>query len=99
MIHTQYLYVWNMKHQLMDCCNIKTCMKIENGCFHNHKLFSSVYFCWLSWNSTLLTIATTFLVGFMKACHVLYNIQSFDKCENELKYWGWDAYHLFPGQE
>ena len=29
----------------------------------------------------------------------LYNLQSDDKCENELKDWCWDIDHLFPGQE
>ena len=34
-----------------------------------------------------------------EACHVLYNVQSDDTCENKLKDWGWDAYNMFPGQE
>ena len=28
-----------------------------------------------------------------------YNVQLYDKCENELKDWFWDNEHLFPGQE
>ena len=30
---------------------------------------------------------------------MLYNMQSDDKRENELKDWVWDAYDLFPCQE
>ena len=31
--------------------------------------------------------------------HTFYNVQSYDKHENELKGCGWDAYHLFTVQE
>ena len=34
-----------------------------------------------------------------EAFHVLYNVKLYDKCEKELKDGGWDAYHLFHGQE
>ena len=33
-----------------------------------------------------------------EACHILYNVQSDNKYEHGLKDWGWDDYHLFPGQ-
>ena len=35
----------------------------------------------------------------MKAWHIFYNVQSDNKCENELKDWGWDTDNMFPGQE
>ena len=34
-----------------------------------------------------------------EACHVLYNVQSDDKRENELKDWCQDTDHIFPGKE
>ena len=34
-----------------------------------------------------------------EACHVLYNVQSDDKYENEFKEWGYYAYDMFTGQE
>ena len=34
----------------------------------------------------------------METFHVLYNVQSDYKCENELKDWCWDTDHMFTGQ-
>ena len=34
-----------------------------------------------------------------EACHVLYNVKSDDKCENEWKELFWNTDHLFLGQE
>ena len=47
----------------------------------------------------LVDTRNNFYCRLTEACHVLYNVKSDDKCENELKDWGWDDYHLFPAQE
>ena len=47
----------------------------------------------------LVDTRNNFYCRLTEACHVLYNVKSDDKCENELKDWGWDAYHMFPAQE
>ena len=41
----------------------------------------------------------TFYSELMEACHVLYKVQLYDKCENELKDWCRDTDHMFPGKE
>ena len=60
-------------------------------------MFSSVYFCWLLWSSILFTLSKKYYHS-TEACHVLYNVQLYDKCENEWKDLCCNTKHLFLGQ-
>ena len=60
-------------------------------------MFSSVYFCWLLWSSILFTLSKKYYHS-TEACHVLYNVQLYDKYENEWKDLCCNTEHLFIGQ-
>ena len=78
---------------------LKNCMKIGNGCLHNHYLFSKCIYLLILLKQYPVDTLDKFSCWITESCPVLYNIQSDDKYENKLKEWGWDAYHLFPGHE
>ena len=83
-IRTQYLYVWNVKRQLLNFWNIKLVWKLEMVVSIITSSFLVYIFvdcpevvsCWHLRKTSCQLI---------EACHVLYNVQLDDKYENKLK--------------
>ena len=97
-ICTQYLYIWNVKRQLLNFCNIETCIEI--------RIFVSIIT-----SSFLVYVSVDFSetksclhlqnkhYNLTEAIHVLYNVQSDDKFESEFMDCCWNIDHHFFGQE
>ena len=66
-----------------------------------HWIFDSNYnkALFLTQKSDPVDTCDNFSCQLTEAFHVLYNVQSDDKCKNELKDWCRDTDNLFPGQE